>query len=558
MIRRIRIVSAILVCLLALSPVALGQTAAQIKAAEEEDDSAISLYEWGDPTSSAAQKTSGQPLSLDQAIALGLRNNLDVEVNRYTPYIGELTAESAWGAYDPTFQGQLQYDDITTRNTFGLNPVATNTNAVLGGTAGIGALIPYWGASVDVSFDGRRATTNSAIQSLSPQYDSGFTIGGTVPLLRGLIWNQAWTQVKSSRLSYDADLDNFTTSVMDTVQNIISSYWNLVATKEQVRVAEKSLESNQALLDQTKTQYDVGVVSKVEVVQAEAGVANSEFNLIVAQNTYSNAQDALIAAVLGDRLQAATTLIFDPTDSPEFTSVRPVDLNTAVETAFTNRPELAAAQRRLDQGDVQLRFAKNQRLPQLDLDVSYRTAGTQGFQNPNAIGPPLAQGPFSNTFNTYYASGGPQDLRAMAVVSIPLGNISGRKNVSIARIELRQANTQITQLKQQIIVNVRSAARGMLAAAQGVEAAERGRIAAEEQLRAEKIRLEHGESTPFDVLQRESQLVTAESQKIAALQSFRNSQANLERQQGTILDTWNVKIDTVRALEYADPMVPRY
>jgi outer membrane protein TolC len=568
MIRRVRIAPAVLCCLLASAPSTFAQTATQIEAEEKADDSAISLYQWGDPTSAQAQRTPGQPLSLDQAIALGLRNNLDVEVNRFTPYVGELGAEAAWGAYDPTFEGRVQYDDTTTRNTFGLNPVAVNTNDLLGGTAGIGALIPYWGAGINISFDGRRSTTNSAIQSLNPQYDSGLTIGGTVPLMRGLIWNQAWTQVKTSRLSYDADLDNFTTSVMDTVQTIISSYWNLVATKEQVRVAEKSLESNQALLDQTRTQYDVGVVSKVEVVQAEAGVANSEFNLIVAQNSYNNAQDALIAAVLGDRLQAATTLIFDPTDSPAFSTVDPIDLNAAVATAFSNRPELAAAQRRLDQGEIQLKFAKNQRLPQLDLNVSYRTAGTQGFQNPSLFnvntGQPAAPGtinpvgPFPDTFDSYYTSGGPQDLRAMAVVSIPLGNISGRKNVSISRIQLRQANSQITQLKQQIIVNVRSAARGMLAAAQGVEAAERGRIAAEEQLRAEKIRLEHGESTPFDVLQRESQLVTAESQKIAALQSFRNSQATLERQQGTILDTWDVKIDTVRALEYADPLTSPY
>lgn len=559
MIRRHRIVSAVLVCSLSFCPLAFGQTEAQIKAAEEEDDSAISLYEWGDPTSSAAQRTAGQPLSLDQAIALGLRNNLDVEVNRYTPYIGELTAESAWGAYDPTFNGNVTYNNLVARNTFlqNLNPVANSIDTNLGGSAGINALIPYWGATARLSFDGNKFRTNSAIQAFNPRYDSGLTIGGTVPLMRGLIWNQAWTQVKSTRLGYDADLDNFTTSVMDTVQTIISAYWNLVATKEQVRVAEKSLESNQALLDQTKTQYDVGVVSKVEVVQAEAGVANSEFNLIVAQNTYSNAQDTLIAAVLGDRLQAATTLIFDPTDSPAFTAVPPVDLNRAVETAFSLRPELAAAQRRLDQGEVQLKFAKNQRLPRVDVDMSYRTAGTDG-QPTGAAAPGTPIGTFPDTFNTYYQSGGPQELRVMGVVSIPLGNISGRKNVSIARIELRQANTQITQLKQSIIVNVRSAARGMLAAAQGVEAAERGRIAAEEQLRAEKIRLEHGESTPFDVLQRESQLVTAESQKIAALQSFRNSQATLERQQGTILDTWNVKIDTVRALEYADPMAPRY
>ena len=97
---------------------------------------------------------------------------------------------------------------------------------------------------------------------------------------------------------------------------------------------------------------------------------------------------------------------------------------------------------------------------------------------------------------------------------------------------------------------VRAAARGLLASAQGVQAAERRRVAAVEQLRAEQIRLEHGESTPYDVLLRQSDLVDAESQKIGALQAFRNAQAELERQQGTILETWNVSIANVRELDY--------
>lgn len=503
----------------------------------------------------------GRPLSIDEAIALGLQNNLDVEVNRYQPYVSQLDSEAAWGAYDPTFSGQVDYNDSRTRNTFAINRNQSNEIDALGGKTGLTALIPYWGASVELSFDGRRTKTNNTIEALSPKYESGLMIGGTVPLMRGLVWNQPWTQVKTLRLNYDADLDNFTTSVMNTVQQIISAYWNLVATKEQVRVALKSLESNNALLDQTRTQYEVGVVSKVEVVQAEAGVANSEFNLIVARNTYRNAQDSLIAAVLGNRLRAATTLTFDPTTRPEFSSVRPVNLNHAVETAFARRPELAAAQRRLDQGEVQLKFAKNQRLPQVDLNVSYRTAGVEGRQNPDLIdftatppgpAPPgsVAEGSFGDTTNSYFATGAPRGVTAMGVVSIPLGNVTARKNVSKARIELRRANSQITQLKQQIIVSVRAAARGLLASAHGVEAAERRRIAAKEQLRAERIRLEHGESTPFDVLQRESDLVDAESQKISALQSFRNAQATLERERGTILDTWDVAIDSVRQLGY--------
>ena len=92
------------------------------------------------------------------------------------------------------------------------------------------------------------------------------------------------------------------------------------------------------------------------------------------------------------------------------------------------------------------------------------------------------------------------------------------------------------------------AARNLEAALRGIAASERRRVAAEEQLRAEKIRLEHGESTPFDVLQRERDLVDAESQKIGALQLYRNSVTALHRAQGTILDVRSISVSQAEIL----------
>jgi outer membrane protein TolC len=494
----------------------------------------------------------GRPLSISEAIALGLTNNLGVEVNRYAPYISQLEADASWGAYDPFFSSDYTYtSQVPPREVSNdFNPGSSDSS----GRGSLEALVPYVGARLGVNFEGGKSDNPMIFNPLDPTYRSSLGITGTLPLMKGLIWSQEWTQVKTSQLAYGVSLDTFTTSVMDTVQTIINLYWNLVAAKEQERVAEKTLESNRALLDQTKIQYEVGVVSKVAVVQAEAGVADAEFNLIVSKNTYRNLQDDLIAAVLGDHLRADTTLIFFLTDNPEFHSVEPVDLNTAVATAFAKRPELAAAQKTIEQGEFQLRFAKNQRLPQFDVVGGVDTIGASGPLNPQSLPgttPTLNQitagDNWTDSVDNWF--GGSYDARVTARFTIPIPNTTARKNVTKSRIELRRANSQVTRLKQDIIVQVRKAARGQLAAAQGVEAAERRRIAAAEQLRAEQIRLEHGESTPFDVLQRQTDLVSAESQKIDALRAFRTSQVTLERQQGTILDARNVVLSSVGELK---------
>jgi outer membrane protein TolC len=169
-------------------------------------------------------------------------------------------------------------------------------------------ILPLASTEFSTQFDGGKATTNSTIQALSPQFDSGWSVDVIQPVLRDLIWNQPWTQVRSSRLLRDASAEDFRRAVMDEVQQIEDAYWALIAAAEALRVANKSLETASALLDQTKTQYEVGVVSKVEVTESEAGVSQREVDQIRAENQYRNQQDVLIDLVLGPNLRAASTL----------------------------------------------------------------------------------------------------------------------------------------------------------------------------------------------------------------------------------------------------------
>ena len=114
---------------------------------------------------------------------------------------------------------------------------------------------------------------------------------------------------------------------------------------------------------QTETQYEVGVVSKVEVVEAEAGVADRDFNLIAADNRYRTAQDRLINLVLGTGLTADSTLQIEPTDPPKDYVIYHVDADQATRRAFEQRPELKIADDAIERQKLELKFAKNERLP---------------------------------------------------------------------------------------------------------------------------------------------------------------------------------------------------
>jgi len=486
-------------------------------------------------------------LSLDDSIQLALQNNLDVEVQRFTPLIAGEQETEAWGAYDPEFFAEFGYSDTKDPISFTLQEVSVSISDSYDGFGGFRGLLPYVGSEYSFQFNGERTTTNLPVQSFSPEYRSSFSLTVTQPLLRGLIWNEAWTRVKTSRIRYDESLENFRRRVMDTVQEVEDSYWNLIATSEQKRVARKSLETANALLDQTEVQYEVGVVSRVEVVEAEAGVADRDFNLIAADNRYRTAQDRLINLVLGTGLTADSTLHIEPTDLPKDYVAYHVDAEQATQRAFEQRPELKIADDAIERQKLELKFAKNERLPSLDFQFNYGNRGLAGKPIDPASGPP--NGNFGDSVDHFLTDNASDQISARALLTIPLTNTAARSKVSQGELELRRTTVQKRRLEQDIILEVRKAVRDLQSSQEGIEAAQRASEASAEQLRAERIRLEYGESTPFDVLLREEDFVTAESREIEAIRLYRTSVTGLSRAQGSILANRNIAIDAISAIQ---------
>jgi len=528
----------------------------------DEDAAALDTApEAADPSMAQAADSKAMRLSLDESIQLALEHNLDVEVQRFTPLIAGELERQAWGAYDPEFFSEFGYSKIENPSSFTLEGQVLSITDSYDGFGGFRGLLPYLGSEYNFQFNGERTKINNIFQTLSPEYRSSFLLSVSQPLLRGLIWNEAWTRVKTSRVGYDESLENFRRRVMDTVQQVENAYWNIIATSEQKRVAEKSLETAKALLDQTQTQYEVGVVSKVEVVEAEAGVADRDFNLIVATNRYHAAQDLFINLVLGTGFTADSTLLIEPTDAPKDYVIFHVDAVEATRRAFKKRPELKLADDQIERQKLELKFAKNERLPRLDVQFSYGNRGLSGKQNPYLSGfdengelvplPPgsVAEGPWGDTVSDFLTDRAAEQITARALLSIPLTNTAARAQVSQSELALRRATVEKRRLEQSIILEVRNAVRDLVSAQEGIEAAQRAAEASAEQLRAERVRLEYGESTPFDVLLREEDLVQAESREIEAIRLYRNSVTGLSRAQGSILADRNIAIDAVSSVQ---------
>jgi outer membrane protein TolC len=502
------------------------------------------------------------PLTLGEAIALGIENNTDVELIRFDPPIAENQHDAAWGLHDPVLFGDYTYTSqkLPTASAFFPTQFIERESA---GRAGVGGLVPKLGWSYDLAYNGSDIATNSIVQSLGTTYSSNLTLSLNAPLLRGAWWGQAWTQVVISGIDSGIALEQFRARLTDLVAGIETGYWNLAASKQALEVANKSLQTTRQLLDQTQAQYDVGVVSRVEVTEAEAGVADREFSQIVAENIYRTAQDEFVDRVYGPRLAPNSRIEIEPTDRPEDYVTFELDPEASTARAMERRPELLIARQLVERSEVLVKFARNERLPQLDAVGSYGTHGLSG-NDPNCtfadliagicpVPNPPTQPPgigtdYSDNTDFWFDGNKNRVWLAGAVVSIPFPNTTARANVRTSELELRRSNTQLKREEQDIVKEVRNAVRNLASALQGVQAAERRVAASTEQLRAEKIRLEHGESTPFEVNQREEDLVEAENQRILALQRYHNEVTALDRAQGTLLEDRSIVLEDALTL----------
>ena len=529
-----------------------------------------------EPTPGAVTLIDELRLTLREAVELGLENNLDLEIERTAPELARERVRQAQGAFDPI--GFAEYG----RNHLEV-PIANPVQNAFAGlqaedqiieddwsaSAGFQGRLPF-GLSYSSSYGFDKTKTSSSFVALEPEYAPTWMTEITLPLLRDFFYNEPSVNVKRNRISEQISIEDFRSRLMDLVVSIEQAYWALAAARAEYAVSEKSLQTAIDLLELTRIQYEVGVVSRVNVTQAEAGVAEREFNEIGAENRAENAADVLLDLITQPDLAAYRHTLIE-TENPTFVEYE-ISEEQSVARAMQFRPELEAERRRVEESDLSLTLARNQRLPRLDLTASYALRGLSGSQKVpvgtdgpvvasclNSEGVPEAgapcvgfqreQGPLGfpstagSAHDDFFTAAGSHSWGVMGRVEIPIGNRSASAVEIQRRIEARRARTRLSRLKQTVVLQVREAVRNLLSATRGIRSAERRRVAQQETLRAEEERLRLGDSTPYDVLQFERDLADAERQEIFALRAYRNNIAALERAQGTSLRALGIAIE---------------
>lgn len=483
----------------------------------------------------AAPPPAEQRLSITDAVQLALEQNADLEVVRLTPLLQDLGVSLARAAWAPSitslFQGDNRDSPINSLLAGDQNKIENNQAVV---NLGVSSALPWRGASYRVGWDNSRATTNNIFANFTPQTGSTFTLNFTQPLLRNFGIDTNRQQLQVSRKNREISDVQVREAVAGTTRSVKNAYWDLVFAINSLGVQRQSLDLAQRSLKENRARVEIGTMAPIDIVQAEAEVAQREEAVILAEAAIARAEDQLRALIYGEHAAEQWNARLTPTDAATFAPVA-VDLQAAVQQALDARTDLAQAQKTIEANDISIRFLKNQVLPDLNASVDYGSTGiggTQLLRGPGFPGPIVGTTtrPYSEVLGDLLRNNFPSWTFAVQL-SYPLGTSTADVSLARAKLQNQQSLKQLNSSKIRVATEVRETARMVTTNAKRVEATRASKALAERRLEAEEKKFQAGMTTNFFVLQAQRDLNQALNNELQALIDYLKSVVNYETAQ---------------------------
>jgi outer membrane protein TolC len=528
--------------------------------------------------------TNQVPLTLNDAIRMALKSSNDIDESRIDVQIAEYGLRSARGVYDPVFSSESYYERQTTPTSStlggaGSSGSVTQTDAT--GAFRLGGFSPKAGGSYELDFSSTRLTTTNQNVTLNPQFPTAFTFTYTQPILRGLRFDNNRRQIEIAKKNLSLSDAQFRQRAIDVISQVEQAYWDLVFALRNLQVqidavkqARIQVESNQRLVAQ-------GVLAPIDIVAAQTQVTTFEQSVYTAQASVTQAENTLKTLILPSRTEPLWARAITPVTPVNLDAPR-VPVETAVQAALENRPDLAQLRTSAAINDVNVRYFRDQTRPQVDLVGTYTTQGLAGTlvprtstsasttvlltQRVNDLSALAGLPPITITTTTtspapQLVGGYTQSLqnlidqryptaRVGVRVSIPLRNRTAEANLGSSLAQGHRITDQIRQAEQLVEADVRNSLQLVRSAEARLQSAAASRSSAEQQYASQQRQFRAGTTTVFLVLQAQTALLVAQAAELQAQTDLNKSISRLQQATGNTLSANNVAVlNDTRTLE---------
>jgi len=506
-------------------------------------------------------------LSLAEAVEMALKNNLELEIERTNVANAAQSVIAARGYYDPRFMWKpfLESRAVPVANTLAA-PQGKLNEHYLNQDFSFVQPTQWHGFSARVDFLNSRQSTSNPFTGLSPFWQTGLSVSITQPLLRGRVTDLTRTEIIVRQKQATLASNDLELRVIDVVTRAQTTYWDLAAALQDVRVEQEGVKLAEEQLARNQRMIASGTLAPVELAASEAELQRRLDGYITATGMVTIVENSLKSLLSSNRAGEIWGQQVIPTERGQ---VKPgVDaLPAAIQLALARRPEIRSLDIQDQINGSRSAQAKDQTKPQVNLVAAYNNAGLAGtllkVSNPiaavteaqvkrlnelSAIAglpplpaidfagiPPALIGGYGSSISNLF-SGNYQTVQAGVQIDWTIRNRTAEAQLAQTAIAERRLKLQRQVALQGIEVDVRNALQGVETARQKLQAAQAAERAAREKLDSEVRLFQTGESTNFLVLVRQNEVLDARRRTVQAMLLNNKAAAVLARATGGTLE----------------------
>lgn len=463
-------------------------------------------------------------LSLAECIQRALQHNYAIRFEAYNPAVSQTQLVEAEAAFDAEFflEGSWVKQDQATASIF-----QTGTGDMRSYEGGFRQLLPSgMQASVALGQQRQKNDLPEEYQTMNPTYATNFTVAFTQPLLRGFGLEVNRAQINIRRAEREVAYETFIQKVRDTLLDVETAYWRLMAARCNSVIMAESVAQNRATyyMIKERERHDV---TKVELANAESRWRSREVEYQEAVKNVRDAEDGLKNLLNDPDILLSNDVEIIPVDTP-FAAALTLDQLAAVRAALDNRSEIRQARHLIEEARIGTMAAKNQMMPQLDLSFQYEVQGL------NVSADSSFDNLTTNRFINYTVS---------AQFSYPLGNRARRAASRRARLQESQAVVGLHRVSDGIVQEVNTAVRTLNVRYAQIPPQLQAVQAAARNLRALQARTQRIDPLYLDnELSSVDRLAGARQTLLQVIAEYNIAIVALEKAKGTLLEYNNVVV----------------
>jgi|ERR1051325_3884705 outer membrane protein TolC len=541
-------------------------------------------------------------LTVQDAIAVAIENNLDLEVDRYGPLIadwnlerlqaggplrgvtggntlvnqaasgqGVLGAQLSAGLIsggtgggqggggaiisqigpvtqnlDPVLQNITAFQHATTPQP---NPVISQTTALINTRHVINSFVQQGlltGGYVQISANESYLKENTPSDILNPSVAPVAQIYIRHNLLNSFGTNVNSRFIRVARKGTIAANETFRSQLLNLVANVLNLYWDLVSNGEDLRAKRRAHDVAEKFYEDTKQEIGLGVLPKVEIYRAEAEYSARRQELAISQANVHQQENLLKNALSRNGMEdplvdTAEVVPLDRIQVPQTDDLPP--LRQLVAKALAQRPDVALAKINDESSEISAIGTANGLLPALQTILSSTASGLSGTPNPQAGTPdPNFVGGLGNAlgqiFHRNFAN-----RRAALLFQGTIGNSIAQGDYGVEQLQLRQGDLVERRNLNQLVVDISNQMIALRQARARYSNAIENRALQEQLLEKEQQKFSLGSSTIQNVISVQRSLATAESVEVAALATYSRARVALDQVLGQTLEANHVSLD---------------